>query len=234
MIKAKYSKTLFHTLAIGLNHIYPNHFQEIALNYDHYVSFSSLIDEAPKNKYSHVFLISQNQKNYLDVIKNLKIVVPHSLSVVIAENPAGIQELVDSGVLFMYIDRADNTTTENSLHQLWRWLLTLGYQKVGIDNSEIVLAGGILSFSEETYTKNDKLTKLTGKQIAMLKLFINYRGEVVSRKMLLDNVWNDDTKIVTDRVIDTNVVALRKMLGDKGRDPIYLQTIFGQGYRLHL
>lgn len=232
MLKSTHSKSLFHVLAIGLNHILPNKFQEIAQEYDHYVSFSSLINGIYRYRYFHVFLISQQQKNYLTILKNVKIEFPNSIFVVLSENLDCIQELIEENVLFMILDRSNDRSTENSLHQLWRWLLVMGYQKLGVDNSKISIAGGSLSLFQETYEKNNKVYKLTRKQMDIMKILLEYRGEIVSRMMILERAWADDKKVVTDRVIDTNIVALRKMLDDNGRNPMYLQTIFGQGYRL--
>ncbi len=72
---------------------------------------------------------------------------------------------------------------------------------------------------------------LTNKEAAILQLLYKHRGKVVSREMLINEVWNGDT-FITARVIDTNVVAIRKKLGDLGRKPKYIKTIFGVGYKL--
>lgn len=72
---------------------------------------------------------------------------------------------------------------------------------------------------------------LTNKEAGILQLLYKNRGKVVSREDIINEVWNGDTYI-TERVIDTNVVSIRKKLNDTGKKPKYIKTVFGIGYKL--
>lgn len=65
----------------------------------------------------------------------------------------------------------------------------------------------------------------------LLALLARERGRIVSRRMLLQEVWGYDTpERVETRTIDVHVANLRKRLGDEGRRRI--ETVRGEGYRL--
>jgi len=234
--KSHKSNMIFHALVIGCNHLNVKKLEEIAQHYNYHLSFSSLVNSIATMKFFPVFLISQHYKNYKQIIKNIKLEFPNSLCVVLVEDTTTMDEVMDTQELFFILDTKDSLMSEYSFHQLWHWLLVLGSKKYSLvnNNTRTTIAGGTLSLIEETYCKYDKTYLLTRKQLAILKVLLECRGETVSRTILLDRIWSSEDKVVTDRVIDTNVVALRKMFEDDGRNPKYLQTIFGQGYRLIL
>jgi DNA-binding winged helix-turn-helix (wHTH) protein/WD40 repeat protein len=55
-------------------------------------------------------------------------------------------------------------------------------------------------------------------------------GEVVSRRQILDAVWQQ--AFVSDATISGTVARLRSALGDDARNPIYIETLSKRGYRL--
>ena len=65
----------------------------------------------------------------------------------------------------------------------------------------------------------------------LLALLARESGRIVSRRMLLQEVWGYDTpERVETRTIDVHVANLRKRLGDEGRRRI--ETVRGESYRL--
>ncbi|WP_287417139.1 helix-turn-helix domain-containing protein, partial [Oceanithermus sp.] len=56
-------------------------------------------------------------------------------------------------------------------------------------------------------------------------------GRVWSRSELLEAVWGL-TFDGTDRVVDVYINMLRKKLGDDPRNPHFIETMVGVGYRL--
>ncbi|MGL5955618.1 MAG: winged helix-turn-helix domain-containing protein [Brevinema sp.] len=228
----KNKSIIFHTLAVSCTHLDYKKLSELGEQYQHHVSFSSLANPISRKHFFHVFLISQRHHNYLEVIQKARLEFPNSIFVLLIEDYSNILAILETKELFFYLDLRDNI--EYSFHQLWQWLLMIESQKLNLNNERniITIAGGYLSLSEESYQRKEKIYKLTRKQMNLLKVLLEYRGEPVSRITLIERVWPTEEKIVTDRVIDTNIVNLRKMFGDQERK--YLQTIFGQGYRLNL
>ena len=75
---------------------------------------------------------------------------------------------------------------------------------------------------------NDTEIRFTSLEFRLLVTFIERRGRVQSREVLLDDVWGFDAN-VTNRTVDTHVKRLREKLGPAGE---YIETIRGVGYRL--
>ncbi|MGL4677340.1 MAG: winged helix-turn-helix domain-containing protein [Brevinema sp.] len=227
---------IFHVLAINCTHFDYKKLADIGILYQHHVSFSSLANPISSKHFFHVFLITQKHNNYLEVIQKARLEFPNAIFVLLIEEYSNITSILQTKELFFYIDLKNKDTINYTLHQLWQWILILEHQKFHLnnENNTVAIAEGFLSLSEESYQRKDKVYKLTRKQMDLLKILLEHRGESVSRFTLIQRIWPIEQKIVTDRVIDTNIVALRKMFGDQGRNPKYLQTIFGQGYRLNL
>lgn len=71
---------------------------------------------------------------------------------------------------------------------------------------------------------------LSPKEFALFRYFMENAGEVVTREMLLRDVWNMNFDPQTN-VVDVNIGRLRKKLEDGFATPA-LETIWGSGYRL--
>jgi DNA-binding response OmpR family regulator len=97
---------------------------------------------------------------------------------------------------------------------------------------------------EETYTFDDKTIdfkklqlrtaeqtyQLTLMEMELLRYMIRNSGRPVSRKEILENVWNlrEDTDT---RAIDNFVVRLRRYIEAEPTNPRYLTTVRGLGYQ---
>ena len=77
---------------------------------------------------------------------------------------------------------------------------------------------------------NGKEATLTPKAVALLEYLITHPDELISRDRLLDAVWGWDYPTGT-RTVDTRIAELRRALGDDPAQPIYIETVPGQGYR---
>ncbi len=72
---------------------------------------------------------------------------------------------------------------------------------------------------------------LSPKETMILRCLAERPGEVVSRAEILDRVWGYDA-FPTTRTIDNFVVRLRRLLEPDARNPRYIHTVRGTGYRL--
>jgi len=71
---------------------------------------------------------------------------------------------------------------------------------------------------------------LAGKELDLFRYLVNHRDKVVSRDELLEGVWEYQPG-VSSRTIDVHVAWLRHKLEDNPRDPRYIRTVRGVGYR---
>lgn len=72
-------------------------------------------------------------------------------------------------------------------------------------------------------------TELNEKEVGILRLLLECRGEVVSRERFLDEVWGYHAS-PTSRTVDNFISELRKKLGPEGYS--LLKTVRGKGYQL--
>lgn len=72
--------------------------------------------------------------------------------------------------------------------------------------------------------------ELTKKEVLLMKLLIENKNEVVSREHILKVVW-DYTVIPNTRTIDNFVLALRKHFEKDPKNPEFIQSVRGVGYK---
>jgi two-component system alkaline phosphatase synthesis response regulator PhoP len=82
----------------------------------------------------------------------------------------------------------------------------------------------------EIVGKDKKPIRLTKKEIALLKLLIERRNEVVSREHILESVWGYDIYPST-RTVDNFILAFRKYFEPDPKEPKYFFSIRGVGYK---
>ncbi len=78
--------------------------------------------------------------------------------------------------------------------------------------------------------KSKKPIQLTKREAALLKLLIERRNEVVSRKQILQTVWGYDV-FPSTRTIDNFILTFRKYFEKDSRNPVYFHSIRGVGYK---
>ncbi len=77
----------------------------------------------------------------------------------------------------------------------------------------------------------DRRLELTQKEFGILAYLMRHPGEVVSQEELLEHVWDTAVNPFTQSV-RVHVNALRRKLNDDPKEPRYIETVVGQGYRL--
>lgn len=76
----------------------------------------------------------------------------------------------------------------------------------------------------------DGTFRLTQKEVLLMKMLIERRNEVVSRKEILQNVWGYDVYPST-RTIDNFILNFRKYFEEDPRNPAFFHSVRGVGYK---
>jgi two-component system alkaline phosphatase synthesis response regulator PhoP len=71
---------------------------------------------------------------------------------------------------------------------------------------------------------------LSKKEVALLQLFNEKPGEVISRSEILDKIWGKD-QFPTTRTIDNYILHFRKLFEQNPKDPVHFHSIRGVGYK---
>jgi DNA-binding response OmpR family regulator len=87
-----------------------------------------------------------------------------------------------------------------------------------------------IDFPRAELRRGDVRCDLTAIELKMLELFLRNPGRVVSREQVVDRVWGVDVH-VTDRVVDTHVVKLRRKIEPNPVQPRHIVSVRGLGYR---
>ena len=110
--------------------------------------------------------------------------------------------------------------------------------KRGIDRSRnkselqtFHFGGNSIDFAQYSINtfRGESLT-LTKKEIQLLKLLIDRKGEVVSRKQILEKVWGYDI-FPSTRTIDNYILAFRKYFEKNPKEPEFFFSIRSVGYK---
>jgi len=87
-----------------------------------------------------------------------------------------------------------------------------------------------LDLQSRKVTRAGKLIRLQPRELRLLEYLMRHAGQVVTRTMLLEQVWDLHFDPQTN-VIDTQISRLRGKI-DRDFDPPLLHTVRGMGYKL--
>jgi two-component system alkaline phosphatase synthesis response regulator PhoP len=103
------------------------------------------------------------------------------------------------------------------------------YQKVVIENPSYKFGNSEINFENFKCVKGKKEFQLTSYEAMIMKYLIENKNKVVTRKELLENVWNMNPEIET-RTIDNFIVRLRKHFEEDSTNPKYIVSVRSAGY----
>lgn len=101
--------------------------------------------------------------------------------------------------------------------------------EVGKDN--ILQVGALTLYPDEFIAeKNGKPLTLTRKEFELLTYFMKRKNRIIDRERMLVALWND-SYVGQSRIVDIQVSHLREKIEDNPKEPKYLLTIRGFGYK---
>jgi two-component system, OmpR family, alkaline phosphatase synthesis response regulator PhoP len=100
------------------------------------------------------------------------------------------------------------------------------------DGERIAVGDLVIDKRRHEVTRNGKLIELTPLEFQILELLATEPGRAWSRNALLDRVWSTDYEGY-QRNIDPHINRLRKKLEVDPKNPNYVLTVRGVGYKLN-
>ena len=94
----------------------------------------------------------------------------------------------------------------------------LGRLKVDFERHEVLI--------------NNEKVELTLKEFELLEILIKNKGKILRRETLLDKVWGYEY-IGETRTVDVHIRYLRTKIEDDDKNPKFIETIRGVGYRFN-
>lgn len=87
-----------------------------------------------------------------------------------------------------------------------------------------------VSLRERSVAKKGQAVELTSNEFRLLTTLIRYPGRTWTREELVEEVLGIDY-MGSDRTIDTHIKNLRQKIEDDPKQPEYIKTVYGLGYR---
>ena len=100
-------------------------------------------------------------------------------------------------------------------------------------NIEDIHAGALeIDLMQRCVSVDSVEVKLTNTELEILYLLVNNPGRVFSKEQIYDIIWQEpysgDYNIVMSRIHN-----IREKIGGNSKNPIYIQTVWGIGYRFN-
>ena len=100
------------------------------------------------------------------------------------------------------------------------------------ENNNKIISGDItVELLKYRVYKNDKVIDLTTIEYKLLLLLIKNKGNVLERNLLLEKLWYTDGNFVDGNALTVYIKRLREKVEDDIKNPEYIETVRGIGYR---
>ena len=108
----------------------------------------------------------------------------------------------------------------------------MGYHTPGSVENDIIARGElVLNTSDYSVMKNGEKIELTAKEFEILKLFMKNPKKVYTKEQIYSQIWND-AYLGDENAVNVHISRLRNKIEDNPRDPKYVMTVWGIGYKL--
>lgn len=87
-----------------------------------------------------------------------------------------------------------------------------------------------IDFRGAEVLRDGRPVALSAREFQLLAYLVRHRGEVVSRERLLHEVWGYRA-IPSTRTVDVHITWLRQKLEPNPKEPRYILTVYGFGYK---
>lgn len=109
---------------------------------------------------------------------------------------------------------------------------TTQYDNVSISTPVSLSVGDlVMNLSDYTLLKNGELIELTAKEFDILKLLLQNPKKVYTKEQIYSLVWND-AYFGDENAVNVHISRLRNKIEDDSRNPKYILTVWGIGYKL--
>jgi two-component system response regulator RegX3 len=100
----------------------------------------------------------------------------------------------------------------------------------GGDGEPIRIGQVTLDTSRHEARLGDQPIELSRKEFELLRVLMESAGSVLTREALIDEVW-DMNWFGSTKTLDVHISGLRKKLDDDPKEPSYIHTVRGVGFR---
>lgn len=182
--------------------------------------------KALKNNYDLIILdIMLPKKDGITVCKELREKQVHTPIVILTARGT-----IDDRILGLNVGADDYLIKPFSMGELFARIRTVLRRRKTTDSNILKISDLVMDKVKHEVTRAGKKIKLTPKEYKLLDILIVHRGEAMSRRQLIDNVWSPEFN-ETNNELNVHMRYLRKKLGDDGKKTL-IYTIRGVGFMI--
>lgn len=86
-----------------------------------------------------------------------------------------------------------------------------------------------INFENRMVRKNGEILSLTPTEFDLLYFFCKNRRQILTKELLLENIWDSKGNFVNEHTLSLNISRLRNKISDSRFG--YIKTIYGMGYK---
>jgi len=105
-------------------------------------------------------------------------------------------------------------------------------RRAGKRQSIITLGDLSVDTDKGTVTRDSKEIYLSALEYKLFLVFLNNRGQVLTRDKLLEEIWDSSGDYVGDNTLTVYIKRLREKIEQDPQNPEFIKTVRGLGYRL--
>lgn len=105
-------------------------------------------------------------------------------------------------------------------------------RRVGKRQSVLTLGDITIDADKGTVTRGGQDLYLSALEYKLLMMMLNNRGQVLTRDILLEEIWDNAGDYVSDNTLTVYIKRLRDKIEQDPQNPVYIKTVRGIGYKL--
>lgn len=105
-------------------------------------------------------------------------------------------------------------------------------RRAGKRQSVITLGDLVIDTDKGTVTRNGQDLYLSALEYKLLLVFLNNRGQILTRDKLLEEIWDSAGDYVGDNTLTVYIKRLREKIEVDPQNPVHIKTVRGMGYKL--
>ncbi len=137
---------------------------------------------------------------------------------------------VEQKVRLLQAGADDYVTKPFSFRELMARVRALSRRPRVLESDTLEIADLRLNIQEQRVVRANKEIYLTRKEFTLLEFMLRHRGQVVSRSLIMEHVWNAGTDPFSN-TIEAHILNIRRKIGDSKSHRL-LHTVPGRGYRI--
>jgi DNA-binding response OmpR family regulator len=102
----------------------------------------------------------------------------------------------------------------------------------GSDINSLKIGKNIVDFDKFTITRGNRVEAMGNYEASLLRLLASKPGKIFARDEILDKIWGVEA-FPSNRTVDNYIVKLRQKLEPGAKEPHYIVSVYGAGYKLN-